>query len=63
MPTAEYVRPTGRVMSSRGLSDLTVTSTTEFQPMICFVYRRDAVSADMPTRCEVMRGEDLMESN
>ena len=38
-PTAEYVKPTGRVMSSRGLSDLTVTSTTEFQPTICFIYR------------------------
>ena len=49
VPMAEYVKPTGRVMSSRGLSDLTATSTTEFQPTICFVYRQDAVTADVLT--------------
>ena len=39
VPTAEYVKSAGRMMSSRGLSDLTATSATEFQPTICFVCR------------------------
>ena len=56
MPTAEYVKSEGCMMSSRGLSDLyTATSATEFQLTICFVCRWDTMGADnimwLPTRC------------
>ena len=37
VPTAEYVKSAGRMMSSRGFSDLTATSATEFQPTLCLV--------------------------